>query len=305
MNVAFRVDISTEIGTGHYTRMSSLAEVFTGDGHFCKFFKSKDEPIDYSKYNIIILDSYELNNEYIAKLNDPNRLVVCCDDNANYTYNCDVVLNPNLYSYEIKIKTAVKTPNMLLGGKYALLRKEFRESYPIKIRKNANHIFVCFGGSDLRNMTPKVIKTLRNIKGVKLSVVLGKYTKNNEEVAALESENVSVYKTPKRISEIMNSCDIAVTASGSMINELAVLGIPTITITQAENQFLLTEFLVRKSLIKSAGNWINTDFEFLRKIVVSLLSNYDNRRTISRRIQKMVDKNGAYNSAYEILKMIY
>jgi len=303
MRIAFRIDISNEIGTGHYMRMSALAEAFAELGHMFEFFKSADEPVDYSGFDIIVLDSYELSDEYIAGLNAPNRTLVCYDDNALYEYNCDILLNANLYADELSFKLAGKSPHMLLGGNYALLRREFRESVPNTASDYANRVFVCFGGSDLRSMTARVVEALQDIDGIQLSVVLGGYTTCDEDVFSVAGENTVVYKAPESIYEIMRYCDIAVASSGSMIYELAAIGLPSIIITQAENQFLIAEYMLRNGLMKCVGNWENVDFTFLKNEAELLLADASRRKLESARLLRAVDKNGSFNAARKIIEL--
>jgi spore coat polysaccharide biosynthesis predicted glycosyltransferase SpsG len=303
LKIAFRIDISPEIGTGHYVRMSALAEAFVELGHTYEFFKSEDEPVDYSNFDIIVVDSYEVSSEYIAKLNTPNQTLVCYDDNALYTYNCDILINANLYAKELNFKFGNTPSYMLLGGEYALLRGEFQNISPITIKEKATRVFVCFGGSDLRNTTPRIIESLQDIAGVKLSVALGGSTKCDDEVYTLAKKNVTIYKTPESICEIMHNCDIAVTSSGSMVYELAVLGLPAITISQAENQFFVAEYMLRKGLMKNVGNWKNVDFDYVKKEVQLLLDDTNRRKFESAKLVKMVNKNGAVNAAKEIVRI--
>ena len=304
MRIAFRVDIGNEIGTGHYSRMTALADAFTELNHQCMFYKGEDEPVDYSSYDIVILDTYIVSDEYIAAFNAPDRLTVCYDDNALYTYSCDILLNANLHAHELEFRFGPKTPHLLLGGRYALLRSEFRDSPAVTIRDHASHVFVCFGGSDARNMTPKVIHTLKEIDGIHMSVVLGAYTKNDDEVLALSDKHVTVYKKPKSISEIMRKCDIAVTAAGSMVYESAAIGIPSILIVQADNQHRIAEYLARKEIMACAGSWDNIDFSKLRNEVAALLKNRTRRHEISKALIGLVDKNGAHNAANAILSRL-
>jgi spore coat polysaccharide biosynthesis predicted glycosyltransferase SpsG len=284
--------------------MSALCGVFTGLKYTGRFFKGEDEPVDYSGFDIIVLDSYLLSDEYIAELNAPGKAVVCYDDNALYTYNCDIVLNSNLYADELSFKTSVKTPKMLLGGKYALLRKEFRNANVITINKNANRIFICFGGSDIRNMTPGIIKTLRDIKDIELNVVVGGYAKNYDDVSELACDNVIIHHAPESMVDIMTKCDIAVTSSGSMTYELAALGIPSLTISQADNQLQIAEYMSRNKLSKNLGDWKNIDYDNVRIGATELLSDYSRRLDESKRLSGAVDKNGAVNAATDILKFV-
>jgi spore coat polysaccharide biosynthesis predicted glycosyltransferase SpsG len=301
LKIAFRIDINPEIGTGHLSRMSVLAEAFTELSCECTFYKGEDEPVDYSGFDVIVVDTYQVDDAYITSLNAPSRIVVCYDDNALYTYDCDAVLNANLHAGELRFKFGAKTPRMLLGGKYALLRKEFRDMPTITIKKTATRVFVCFGGSDIRNMTPYAVKTLREIKDIRLTVVLGSLTSCDSDVFALAGDSVAVHKTPEMISRLMSECDIAVSSAGSMVYELAALGIPTITIVQADNQILIADYLSRNSLMRCVGDWENTNLDELRREVESLLINNERRELESYRLRRIVDRNGALNAARAIL----
>lgn len=304
MKIAIRTDINNRIGTGHYMRMSTLAEAFLQLGCECKFYKSEDEPVNYSVYDIIIVDSYELNDAFISSLNSYGGLVVCWDDNALYNYHCDVIVNANLYAHELKFRFMKSLPRLLLGGKYALLRKDIRAAMPVEIRENAMRIFICFGGSDPYNLTSRVIQTLSAIDNIHLIAALGTHTNNDKEVFSLESDKVFVYKTPKNLPEIISSCDIAVTASGTMVYELASIGIPSILISQADNQMRIAEYMTRSGLMKSIGTWKDFNSEILHKETLALLQNFEKRREQSMQLRKCVDKNGAMNAAREILNMV-
>jgi spore coat polysaccharide biosynthesis predicted glycosyltransferase SpsG len=287
--------------------MSVLASALRNRGCEVHIFTGADEPIDYGGYAIVVLDSYELSDSYISSLRrrNPGSLLVCYDDNAYYEYDCDVVLNANFHASELEFRTRGKPPVLLLGGHYALLRDEFRDASPIAIKPEARRIFVCFGGSDARGFTPKAVEALRGFGGVALEVVLGAYTDErvDEEVLGMGSELVRVTKAPERISDIMSKCDMAVAAGGVMVYELAALGLPTVTVTQAENQRLSASYLERKGLMRNAGDWSGFDPERLKAEVSALMGDANLRKEASSRLLSAVDKNGAVNAASAILKI--
>lgn len=302
LKVAFRVDISNEIGTGHYMRMSVLSEAFTELGCRCVFFKSADEPVDYSGFDIVVLDTYQISDAYISSLRTPGRILVCYDDNALYTYDCDILLNANFHANELSFRFAGESPVLLLGAKYALLRQEFRKVQPITIREKAKRIFICFGGSDLQNFTPFAVRALQEIPGVCLTVVLGAYTACDTE-DALMNANVEVIKSPPSLCDVMVRCDIAVTAAGSMVYELASLGLPAIVITQADNQNLIAKYLQRNKMMRWVGSWSDANPELLRQETISLLNDPIRRKTEAQLLTQKVNRNGAVEAAKVILKM--
>lgn len=303
MNIAFRIDVSDSVGIGHYMRMSALADAFTELGCTYTFYKSEDEPVNYSGFDIVILDTYQINDKYIASLNTNGRLLVCYDDNALYTYSCDVLLNANFHANELSFRFGDKIPKLLLGPHYALLRREFQEAQPITIKKDAANVFICFGGSDVRDFTPLAIRALHNIPCVNLTVVLGAYTQCDDEVFTLESGNVQIFKNPDNLSGIMRSCDIAITAVGTMVYELAALGLPAIVITQIDNQNLTAEYLQRNKMMRCIGDWENIHQETIKTEAESLLKDTERRETESKRLIGTVNRKGAQSAAYDILEI--
>ena len=300
--IAFRVDISPAIGTGHFMRMNVLAEAFTELGCECTIYTGKDEPINYELYDIIVLDTYLLNDEYISSLRKPGRTLVCYDDNALYTYDCDILLNANFHAKELEFNLIGQKPKMLLGPEYALLRNEFRNAAPITINENAYHVLICFGGSDIRSFTPFVTKTLLGVPGLFLTTVLGNYTTCDNEVMSLASERTEILKAPNLFSEAMKRCDIAVTAAGSMVYELASMGLPSIVIPQADNQYMISDYLSRHGLMRATENWGTVQPQRLMDEVTTLLSDYPRRKAESAKLIKTVNPNGAVKAASEILK---
>ena len=299
--VAFRIDVSAEVGMGHLMRMTALSDAFAEFGCECVFFTAKDEPVDYAGFDIVVLDSYGLSDEYIASLRAGGRVLVCVDDNALYTYNCDMLLNHNFHAHELSFRFASTPPKLLLGAKYALLRSEFARAKPISIKEKAANIFLCFGGSDVRNFTPLAIKALECISGVSLTVVLGEHTKSDNEVMALASDNVHILKNPAFVSEIMKTCDIAITAAGSMVYELAALGIPSIVISQADNQLKAAEFLGSSKLMKWLGHWDSVSLEELALEAKKLINEKERRKAEHETLLQVVDRKGARNVAVAVL----
>jgi len=303
MNIAFRIDVSGRIGMGHYIRMSALADAFKEMYCCCTFYTGEDEPINYTSFDIVIIDTYQVDDSYIANIRNPKRLLVCYDDNALYTYCCDVLLNANLHADQLDFMFHGKPPKLLLGAQYALLRREFWEEESILINDVANNVFICFGGSDVRNFTPFAVKALQQLPNINLTVVLGDYTECDDAVIALESANVNVLKTPSSIADVMKSCDIAVVSAGSMVYELAALGIPSIIITQADNQYKIAHFLESASLMKWLGDWDAISPESLHVEVENLRNNFVRRKDESDRLSNAVNRKGALNTARAILEV--
>ena len=152
----------------------------------------------------------------------------------------------------------------------------------------------------MRGFTPAAVSSLREIPGIGINVVLGARTSCDKEVHRMRSSNVRIFKNPADISEIMTGCDIAVTGAGSMVYEIACLGIPAIVVAQADNQKLIADYLERHRLMKFAGDW--DGFQNINQEAEKLLSDYGRRKTESERLTKAVNKQGAMAAAKAILE---
>lgn len=302
--IAFRIDSGKQVGMGHFVRMSALADAFTTLYNAdVVFFQTQDEPIDYSSYDVVVLDSYLLTSQYIAQLHNGLHTLVCYDDNALYTYDCDVILNANFHSCELTFTTAKPSPIMLLGGQYALLRSEFWEATPIDITHAPKNIFVCFGGTDARNQTPLVVDVLQTLPNIHLNVVLGKEAPHGNVASINVNSKVSIFRDPPSIAAIMQKSDIAVISAGSIVYETAALGLPSLTILQASNQDHCAHFLDENKLMQCVGSHDALDRVNLKKQVSDLLSNYDRRQYESKKLISFVNKQGALSAAEAIRKV--
>jgi spore coat polysaccharide biosynthesis predicted glycosyltransferase SpsG len=258
-------------------------------------------------FDALVLDSYKLSDEYIHAMNAPRRTVCCVDDNALYTYGCDIVLNGNLYAQELTYRFGEKKPLLLLGGRYTLLRRAFRETAPIKVRERGERIFLCMGGSDLRNFTPHALATLQDLPGMYIDVLLGAMTACDWQVRALAKANVRIAKNLPdfAVAERMRECDVAVISGGSIVYESATVGLPSVIISQAENQDRICAYMAKNGLMKSMGDCTSADLSALRTAVQELLLDGPRRRRESAMLKKAIASDGADAAAEVIMESTY
>jgi len=304
--IAILTDWGKQIGMGHRVRMGALADACnTLFGSRIDFFQTTDEPADYSPYDLLILDSYLLSDERIAKLHDEVKTLLCYDDNALFTYDCDIILNANPHASELTIRTSSPPPVLLLGGDFALLREQFWNTEPIDVKVTASRAFVCFGGTDLNCQTRLVVEALQRITGLQLSVVVGRDAPSYDELVSTVDERVRVFRDPQSIAAIMQECDIAIISSGSIVYEIAALGIPALTIIQAKNQEIVANYLSAKKLMRNLGYHDEVDCESIQHEANSLLLDYNRRKDESEKLNSLVNRKGALNAAAEIARIMH
>jgi len=280
MKVFIITEGSKNIGFGHITRCISLYQAFKKRGIIPKFIINGDDPVkdllkglNYQIFNwldeksrlfkkvkdtdIAIIDSYLADISFYNTLSDLVRLAVYIDDNKSLNYPKGIVVNGSIYAEELNYPRT-NGVTYLLGTKYTPLRKEFWKVPEKKIKEKVESIMITFGGDDAKNMTPKILGFLReNYPELKKNVIVGNAFQNIDEIkkSADKNTNLIYYPDVKEIKEIMLESDIAISAGGQTLYELARVGVPTVGICVAENQLRNVKGWQEAGFIEYAGWW--------------------------------------------------
>ncbi|GAA0711649.1 UDP-2,4-diacetamido-2,4,6-trideoxy-beta-L-altropyranose hydrolase [Paraclostridium ghonii] len=254
--------------------------------------------------NLLITDSYNLNDSYFKEMKNTVKYLVSIDDTNLYDYISDIVINYNIYAQKLNYKFNKET-KYLLGCKYCLFRKEFQENDFISINKTCKNVLITMGGTDVNNYTYTILKYLDKFNDINFNVVVNENFNNlnNLKTLAIYKPNINLIFNPSNMKSIMLKNDIAISASGSTSYELLSLSLPSILIIQADNQELICKEL---SNINTCiyGGWFNklTEHKF-NEIFLKLTNNYEFRKSISNNCKDVVCKTGVKNVVNEIKKL--
>lgn len=278
MDVLILTEGGKEYGLGHVARCSSIFQAFQEYGIFPKFVVNGDESIKSifseieiknwltdSKFiyqaDIVVVDSYFADLDFFNKLSHEVPLVVYIDDNNRLKYPKGIIVNGTL---DVSNMNYLKRENIryLLGNKFIPLRNEFWEVPKLKINDSIETILITMGGNDLRNLTPKILKLLNdNFPEVNKKIIIADSFNNIGELESLENDTIEFIYSPntKKIIDAMESVDLAISASGQTLYELACIGVPTITIGVINNQKNNIKNWVNQGFIEFAGCWNDSD----------------------------------------------
>ena len=188
--------------------------------------------------DIVIIDSFVAKLKLYKLVYKLTKSLVCIDDNNRLAYPNGTVLNVSLNSNQINYPNNKKI-KYLLGTKYTILRKEFWSINKKKIKKKAGSIMITFGGYDKKNMTLKVLKFLvKEFPAFTKNIIVGRWFKEYRSLLKVADKNTVFIKDPtaKKIKNLMLTSDIAISAGGQTLYEMARIGIPTIGVAVAKNQ---------------------------------------------------------------------
>lgn len=338
IKIAFRADGNEITGMGHVMRCLALAEelqknaaqimFLTRDNRqtiskiqdygfqtviirspgFAQEVEEIRSLIQNNSINLLITDSYKITEEYLGELKKTVPILVTVDDLNQMTFPSDIVINGNIYANELNYCSKNGNTRFLLGPSYVLMRREFSVVPQRLIRKRANKVLVTVGGSDGFNLTPKILNILDNLKQkLRITVVIGPNFLNTSEFRTATSRvyhEIFLKENVNNMKELMLECDLAITAGGTTLYELAVTGTPAVVILQAENQMLGAEKMHDNGIIYNLGMG-NRDFsEPLIDAVTFLLNNYTLRKEMSSRGQKLIDGKGCIRCTREIVNTL-
>ena len=332
MKILFRVDANSQIGMGHLQRCLSLACAFVLQGCDVTFLTKQDIRaneritefgfkignieselvfeedlratltfLQHEDFQVVVVDSYEVDEDYLLALRQAGYCVVFIDDLAQMSFSCHFVINGAVYAEELNYCSSTGDTQFLLGPKYILLREEFWDIPKRAIKPEVKKILVTVGGSDPNCVTPIILDTLSNTDGdFTVDVIVGPFFDNISDIEAaamrLGNERVQLIHSPISVCDLMLDCDLAISGGGQTLYELAATGTPTIAMKLAQNQQGNTQGLMQANTIH-----VIEKMDALRMSVLNLRSDLCNRENMSVAGQRIVSGDGAMLVAETIL----
>lgn len=258
-------------------------------------------PLRNKETNVIVVDSYFVTKRYLRELGEYGS-VTLLDDMGEECFPVDRIINYNAFAdvgqYEDLYKDS--DTKLILGSAYVPIRPQFsRKKY--RVRERAEDILITTGGGDIDNIAGQILKSIQEKETGEIlnyHMVIGSFNPHFERMKALEgqSANLHIYHDVQDMAELMGRCDLAVTAGGSTVYELAALGVPFICFSYAENQEKMTEYLHRENIAFSAGAYHRDPEAVLEKIAeqtIGLVRDHNKRIECYLTERKLTDGMGA------------
>lgn len=181
------------------------------------------------QYTIFINDILTTSLDYMIGLRSvlPNAKLINFEDDGEGILKADLVFNALYHEGDL--------PQVKAGEKYYISAKTFMFYEPIEIREKVRRVFISFGGADPQNYSDRLLKMVsgEEYKDYQFVVVLGRAKYNVDALMQYNRfDNIEVLYDVSNMPELMSSCDIGITSRGRTGYELAMLGIPSISMAQ-------------------------------------------------------------------------
>jgi len=255
------------------------------------------------KSHFAIIDSYLAPLSLYQYISGNIILSLYLDDNNRLTYPKGIVVNGNAYASHLPYPR--NKNQYLLGTKFTPLRAEFNQIDRKQIREKIMDILITFGGSDVKNMTPRILKSICHFyPEVNKKVLIGGGFKNIAEIRSNADPKTQLVFSPTgtRLKNFMQNSDIAISAGGQTIYELLRVGVPTIATAVADNQILNVESLEKKKILLNLERWKDERIEDRIAALMTRLKNQGLRKKMSQLGRKIIDGKGAERIVNVLLK---
>jgi spore coat polysaccharide biosynthesis predicted glycosyltransferase SpsG len=280
--VVLRCDASRQRGAGHLMRCIGLAEALRHQGLDVLFLSNiASSPLGHDQFAArslqcmpaptegdalvrrlrevgaaaAVIDSYDIAPDVYTAVRRVMPVVALVDAPAP-SLDADLLVNQNLGAV-----TAMSQPHrgrVLAGVRYALVRDEVAALRPrlAPSREPVKRVLVVVGGTDVQQATPSAVRAVLDT-GRPLHVdVMSGSPDVRRALAAQErrqGQTLAVHPVGPSLPALARRSQLAVTATGTTVWELACLATPMALVTAAANQMPSYDRLVAEEVAIGLG----------------------------------------------------
>lgn len=343
MLIGIKVFANNEIGTGHLYRQSWVAKSLKKFGIDSLFFiedyqeglklannlhlnyipysrkYSEEESAEFISVraegrgiNMVIIDELDSSKSFINRLKKKEIKVITFDDRGNGVWHSDLCIAP-LYPPKRLPPTFSKT-KLLTGYKYMVLNEDYSPNKikTYRVKNYPKRIYITQGGTDTYGVIPFLIKSLSSLPEKTIfDVVIGPAFKHHRQVKeSLKTTkgNFKIHENKKKLLDIQEKADMAISAGGLTLFELLTLGVPTILLTAEPREKEIMTSVSRLKAVINIGLIRQSDFnknlkEKIIKSVLDLQKDFILRKRISAHSRKLFKGTGLKLVTEEIIRL--
>jgi len=304
IKVYIRVDGNETSGLGHLVRCIALADMLKNTFRIifvCRQIPAQlvkqlnsnnfdlieidDEASFFSKINagdIVVLDGYHFDFAYQKMIKAKQSKLVCIDDLHDKNFAADLIINhvPGVRPEDYQAQPYTK---FALGLSFALLRDSFlkqaRTNYTEK--KQIKSVFVCFGGSDPKNLTEHtfaIVKSLNNFE--RICIVTGAAYSNIDSLKLAVAQDKRVIHhhaiDEQKMLAVLKTADLAIVPASGVLFEALTIKIPIITGWYINNQSIFIAEMTKYKQVINANDFSEANLREAINYILHTQIEYDN-----------------------------
>jgi UDP-2,4-diacetamido-2,4,6-trideoxy-beta-L-altropyranose hydrolase len=329
-NLIMRADANATIGTGHVMRCLALAQAcqdkgasvafaaveipqqiekrLCAEGFRVEYIEATAGSLQDSQLltdlasglgaDWVVLDGYCFGEAYQSAVKRSGSRVLVIDDHGrNGAYCADIILDQNLTAVQGEYAKRTSSTRLLLGSRYAMLRREFRAARGRSetFEPIAKKLLISLGGSDPENGAVKAITALSQcLSQLETTVVVGPTNPFLNDLCELaKALPVQLALDPANLPELMESSEMAIIAGGSTLWELLYVGCAVLSYSRNDVQADVLSRLEELGAVRNLGPVAISDPHLVAAAVKHVATNPDLREKLSKAGRTVVDGQGA------------
>lgn len=322
-----RADAGPGIGAGHIMRCLALAEAWMVKGGGVAFLSKAPEAI-IAKIKLagaefiplmadaagdgdlnetlaaarrlnadwLAVDGYKFTSGYLDKLRGKAKIMLFDDLGEHDRYPVDLIVN-SAADCSAEAYRGLTGGRLLLGARHKLFRREFRGSHERESGGDVRRALVSMGGADMKNAAGLALNALALVAAdFETNMVMGSICPHLELIrrrAESSPHPVKILSDVKDMAAVMAAADMAVCAGGGTACELALVGVPSLVISVAGNQYANAAALDALGVAVNLGAIEGLDAGVVAAEFAGLAADSAARQTMSRRGRSLYDGLGA------------
>jgi spore coat polysaccharide biosynthesis predicted glycosyltransferase SpsG len=253
----------------------------------------------------VVVDSYRADDDALERLRAAGLRLASFDDVAATPSPCHVVIDPSPGAAKRPRRSRHGDTRFLLGPRFAPLRPEFWLPPARKARDRVESVVLTLGGGAVPTLVERLLAALDAAPGdFVVDPLVGPFGDPAALAAAVARcrRVVRVHHDPPDVRTLLLEADVAVSAAGQTLFELAWAGCPAVAIAIADNQQAnLAGFEACGTVVALDGPDTAGFPERLAQAVADLLADGEARRAMADAGQRLVDGRGARRVAAAVL----
>lgn len=255
----------------------------------------------------LIVDHYSLEKAWESKMRPLVGKIMVIDDLANRCHDCNLLLDQNLFTDAERRYTPLVPSDCvkLLGPNFALLRPEFAVARS-KLRErdgSVKRILIFFGGYDPTGETIKVLQSIKKFaSSIMIDVIIGTHNAQKDEIKryAQTLPHTRYFHFVKNMTDLIVQADLFIGTAGISTWERCCLGLPSVVITNADNQVEPIVSLAKEEVLLYAGHAAQLTRNQLEKLLDEAIVDTVMLKRYSINSMQLVDGKGAKRCADHI-----
>jgi len=225
-------------------------------------------------YDWLVVDHYALDANWEVLLHGISNKLMVIDDLANRPHSCSLLVDQNYEDEDRYLGLVPENCITLLGPKYALLRPEYAAARDVKnkVMGDITSVLIYFGGSDLSNMTEKCLLAMSadDLAHLSVDIVVGASYSHHESLLSMSAHRggVKIYKSLPHLADLMVKADLAIGGGGVTSWERLCVGLPSLVVSQAQNQIPISQILHQRSMINLLNINVDISVDDIRNAIL-------------------------------------